>query len=51
MGMGCLQAEQAVRRLLAAAINNKRYCKMFSVLFMHEGNAVRIADLVQESLL
>jgi len=45
MDMGCPQAEQAVGRRLTAAINNKCYCKMSSVFFMCEGNAVRIAAL------
>lgn len=46
-GMGCPQAERAVRRLLAAAINYKCYCRCS----LCEGDAVRAAAPVRESLL
>lgn len=48
MGTGCPQAEQTVIKLLLLL---ETAHKMFCVWFICESNAVRIATLVQESLL
>lgn len=48
MGMGCPQAEQTVIKLLAAARNRKQDVLC---VFICEGNTVRVAALIQESLL
>lgn len=49
--MGCPQAEQTVIKLLAAAGNSKQDVLCIYLWFICETNAVRIATLVQESLL